>query len=185
MLLGPEKVLLAADDVCAAASVAAVDGSAGQNVDHRGRRYKQRRHCCVCFTRDTQDAEASPHICRLCWTLEAADAFTLRELESNPERYEVQDYQLETRCLRLIELDCSSALCRRNFVTGPTLCSYHKQHHTLFLQRLAARLPSPFFFSLVNGEAVRHSLSLHPTGKALVRPSRTLAIGTAPLGDAA
>ncbi|CDJ47305.1 hypothetical protein, conserved [Eimeria brunetti] len=176
ILLGPEKVLLAADDACAAAPVTEVDDSAEGIVNPCGTRCQRRRPCLVCFTRGRQHTEASTKICRLCWTLEAADAFMLRELESNAQCCDAPDYQLETSYIGLMQVDCNSALCRRSFVTGATLCSYHRRHHVLFLQRLAARLPAPSFFSLLNGEAVRHSLSLHPTGKALVRSSRTLAI---------
>ncbi|CDI75902.1 Guanylyl cyclase, related [Eimeria praecox] len=178
LLLGPEKVLLAADGMCAEEPETGADDLPARHIEHCGSRYQQRqRPYSVCFNRGKQDAEMSPQTCRLCWTLEATDAFMLRELESNTENYEVQDCQMETRCLGLMEVGCSSAFCRRSFITGAALCSYHRRHHLLFLQRVASRLPAPFFFSLLNGEAVRHSLSLHPRGKALVRSSRTLAIG--------
>lgn len=182
-LLGPEQVLRAADNVCAAAlAAAALEDAAESRLQNQAGQRQQRRCSFICLTDGKRTRMGNTaRICELCWALDAFDVLTLRELESSTGLYGAQGSQIERQRLELLRLSNNSAFAQTNFITRMTPCCRHRLHHTLLLQRIATLLPASSHFSLRNDEAVRHALSVHPTGKALIRSSKALTVGKAGL----
>lgn len=182
MVLGPEALLRAADDVCAAARAAAALENAAERSLQAVARQRQHRRLSLKPLQDIMQVRMrgrgeSQRICELCWAFDAFDVLTLREIESDTGLYEAQGNQIERQRLELLRLSSASAIHRMNSITIRTPCSHHRQQHILLLQRIAARLPASSHFILRNGAAVRDSLAVHPSTKALVSSSKAIRIG--------
>lgn len=179
-LLGPEKLLRAADDVCVAAG--AISSSEGQQRS-RNQSLMRKSFTRGAYERGRQqkaDPKALSGISEVHWASDAFSVLALREIENTVGLNGPESISVEKQRLVNLRLSILSNIVAYRYPSNMLPCAHHREHHASLLQRIATTLPMPLDFALRNSEAVRHSLSLRPSSQPLVKSSKSLRLGNFP-----
>ncbi|KAL8435373.1 hypothetical protein ACSSS7_002561 [Eimeria intestinalis] len=180
LLLGPEKLLKAADDICYAARIVCASDKSVQ----RGLRHQQRRQSSFMrLMRSSQGGVADAYLWTRTfdqdWATDAFDVLALRELETDTGLCEAQDGRVQRQLLEYLRLGILPPANSIKLFSSRAPCYLHIQNRLLLLQRIAARLPKPLYFAFQNDEAVRLSFSTHHSARSGLSNSKAVRVGTA------
>ncbi|KAL8453688.1 hypothetical protein Emag_001733 [Eimeria magna] len=177
LLLGPEKLLRAADDIC----LAAHGVSAVEKAVQSGPRQHQRRQSSfmqLMPTSQAGDVEADlwTRTFDEDWAFDAFDVLALRELESDTGLSEAQDGRVQRQRIEYLRLGILTLRDSVELFSSRAPCYLHRQNHILLLRKIAACLPKPLYFALQNDEAVRLSLLMHHSARSGLSNSKAVRV---------